>query len=47
MSGAHHHHHHRHHGNHRGHAASERAQLTSRAAIASISMALFLVGLKT
>jgi ferrous-iron efflux pump FieF len=46
MTGAHHHHHHRHHG-HQHHAGSERARLTSRAAIASISMALFLVGLKT
>jgi ferrous-iron efflux pump FieF len=45
MSGAHHHHHHGHH--HHGHAGSERARLTSRAAIASISMALFLVGLKS
>ena len=40
MSGAHHHHGH-------GHAGSERATLTSRAALASISMALFLVALKT
>lgn len=49
MTGAHHHHHHRHHGHshHHGHAGGERARLTSRAAIASISMALFLVGLKT
>jgi ferrous-iron efflux pump FieF len=48
VTGAHHHHHHRHHGHHHhGHAGGERARLTSRAAIASISMALFLVGLKT
>jgi len=40
VSGAHHHHGH-------GHAGSERATLTSRAALASISMALFLVALKT
>lgn len=40
MSGAHHHHGH-------GHAGSERATLTSRAALASISMALFLVALKS
>jgi len=46
MSGAHHHRHH-HHGHHHGHTGSERARLTSRAAIASISMALFLVALKT
>ena len=45
MSGAHHHHGHSHH--HHGHAGSERAQLTSRAALASITMALFLVGLKS
>jgi ferrous-iron efflux pump FieF len=45
MSGAHHHHHHNHrHGP--GHAGGERARLTSRAAMASISMALFLVALK-
>jgi ferrous-iron efflux pump FieF len=44
MSGAHHHHHsHSHHGQH----GSERAQLTMRAAMASITMALFLVALKT
>ena len=43
MSGGHHHHHH-HHGHSHG---SERATLTARAAIASITMALFLVGLKT
>ena len=42
MSGA-----HQHHGHSHGHTGSERAQLTSRAAIASISMALFLVALKT
>jgi ferrous-iron efflux pump FieF len=48
MSGAHHHHHHHGHGNHHHrHGAGERARLTSRAAIASISMALFLVGLKS
>lgn len=47
MSGAHHHHHHRHHGHRHGHTGSERARLTSRAAIASISMALFLVALKS
>jgi len=45
VSGAHHHHQHGHH--HHGHTGSERAQLTSRAAIASISMALFLVALKS
>ncbi len=46
MSGGHHHHHgHSHH--HHGHAGGERAQLTSRAALASISMALFLVAIKT
>jgi ferrous-iron efflux pump FieF len=44
MSGAHHHHGHGHH--HHGHY-SERASLTARAAIASITMALFLIGLKT
>jgi ferrous-iron efflux pump FieF len=44
MSGAHHHHGHGHH--HHGHH-SERASLTARAAIASITMALFLIGLKT
>ena len=42
MSGAHHHHH----GHSHGHAGSERATLTARAAMASITMALFLVGLK-
>lgn len=46
MSGGHHHHHHGHGGHHRGAAAGERSKLTSRAALASISMALFLVGLK-
>jgi ferrous-iron efflux pump FieF len=46
MSGAHHHHPHGH-SRHHGHTGGERARLTSRAAIASISMALFLVGLKT
>jgi len=45
MSGAHHHHHHGR-SHHHGHTGSERARLTSRAAIASISMALFLVALK-
>ena len=45
MSGAHHHHGHSHH--HHGHAGGERAQLTSRAALASITMALFLVAIKT
>lgn len=45
MSGAHHHHGH---GHHHGHShGSERATLTMRAALASISMALFLVALKT
>ena len=43
------HHHHRHgHGNHHhghGHHHRERASLTARAALASVSMALFLVGL--
>jgi ferrous-iron efflux pump FieF len=43
MSGAHHHHH----GHSHGHTGSERARLTSRAALASITMALFLVGMKT
>ncbi len=47
MSGAHHHHHHGHGNHHHRHRSSERTQLTSRAAIASISMALFLVALKT
>jgi len=47
MSGAHHHHHHQGHGHHHhGPSGSERALLTSRAAMASISMALFLVALK-
>ena len=45
MSGAHHHHGHSHH--HHGHAGNERAQLTSRAALASITMALFLVAIKS
>jgi len=44
MSGAHHHHGHSH---HHGHAGGERARLTSRAALASIGMALFLVALKS
>ncbi len=47
MSGGHHHHHHGAGGHHHGAAAGERSKLTSRAALASISMALFLVGLKT
>ena len=49
MSGAHHHHGHgHHHGHSHGHSASgKRAMLTSRAALASIMMALFLVGLKS
>jgi ferrous-iron efflux pump FieF len=47
MSGAHHPHHHGHAHHHHGHAGSERARLTSRAAMASISMALFLVVLKS
>ena len=42
MSGAHHHHGHSHH-----HHGGERARLTSRAALASITMALFLVAIKT
>src|SRR4029453_8471150 len=46
MSGAHHHHHHGH-GHHHGQAPTDRATLTTRAALASISMALFLVALKT
>ena len=45
MSGAHHHHHG--HSHHHGHAGGERARLTSRAALASITMALFLVAIKT
>ena len=46
MTGAHHHHGHGH--SHHGHShGSERATLTMRAALASISMALFLVALKT
>jgi ferrous-iron efflux pump FieF len=47
MSGAHHHHAHGHGNHHHRHGAGERATLTSRAALASIGMALFLVGLKT
>ena len=43
MSGAHHHGL----GHHHGHTGSERARLTSRAALASITMALCLVGLKS
>jgi ferrous-iron efflux pump FieF len=48
MTGAHHNHHHGH-GHHHGHAqaATERGTLTQRAALASISMALFLVAVKT
>jgi ferrous-iron efflux pump FieF len=46
MSGAHHHHHHGHGNHHHRHRGGERATLTSRAALASIMMALFLVGLK-
>jgi len=46
MSGAHNRHQHHHGHLHHGHTGSERAQLTSRAAIASISMALLLVVLK-
>jgi ferrous-iron efflux pump FieF len=42
MSGAHHHGH-----SHHAHHHSQRASLTTRAALASISMALFLVALKT
>ena len=44
MSGA--NHHHGHSGHHHGLGLGERSKLTSRAALASISMALFLVGLK-
>ena len=47
MSGAHHHHHHGHGNHHHRHHGGERATLTTRAALASISMALFLVALKT
>ena len=47
MSGAHHHHHHGHGNHHHRHHGSERATLTTRAALASITMALFLVALKT
>ena len=47
MSGGHHHHHHGHGNHHHRHGPGERAKLTSRAAIASITMALFLVGLKS
>src|SRR4249919_1148738 len=48
MSGAHHHNHHGH-GHHQGHAhaGTDRGTLTQRAALASISMALFLVAVKT
>src|SRR4249919_4028496 len=48
MSGAHHHNHHGH-GHHQGHAhaGTDRGTLTQRAALASISMALFLVALKS
>src|SRR4030095_12380318 len=45
MSGAHHHQHGHHHG-HAHHHGVERASLTMRAALASISMALFLVAVK-
>ncbi len=47
MSGAHHHHAHGHGNHHHRHGPGERATLTSRAALASICMALFLVGLKS
>jgi hypothetical protein len=47
MSGAHHHHRHGHGNHHHRHHAGERATLTTRAALASISMALFLVAMKT
>jgi hypothetical protein len=47
MSSAHHHHHHGHGNHHHRHHGGERATLTTRAALASISMALFLVALKT
>ena len=47
MSGAHHHHAHGHGNHHHRHGPGERATLTSRAALASICMALFLVALKT
>ena len=46
MSGAHHHHAHGHGNHHHRHGPGERATLTSRAAMASICMALFLVALK-
>ncbi|MFL6748319.1 MAG: cation diffusion facilitator family transporter [Sphingomicrobium sp.] len=46
MSGAHHHHRHGHGNHHHRHHAGQRATLTTRAALASISMALFLVALK-
>ena len=47
MSGAHHHHRHGHGNHHHGHGhQAERAALTSRAALASVSMALFLIVLK-
>ena len=42
MTGGHHHHHHGH-----GHSHGERAQLTSRAALASVSVALLLIALKS
>ena len=45
MSGAHHHGHSHHHG--LAHGAADRGTLTQRAALASITMALFLVALKT
>ena len=47
MSGAHHHHAHGHGNHHHRHGPGERAMLTSRAALASICMALFLVALKS
>ncbi len=47
MSGGHHHHHHGHGNHHHRHGPGERATLTSRAALASICMALFLVALKS
>ena len=46
MSGSHHHGHGHHHG-HSHHQGADRGTLTQRAALASISMALFLVALKT
>src|SRR4029453_15811474 len=46
MSGGHHHHHHGHGNHHHRHGPGERATLNARAALASVTMALFLVGLK-